>query len=800
MLGAMSTWLASILHDLRDSSRSLRRAPALVAVSVLSLGLGIGANLTLYSGVVNIFRHQPTMQRPAEIVGVEFGNGRQVSYPNYRDLRDGGVFADVAGFRVSAMNRRLDDDLERVGVIVVTANFFEALGIPTALGRPFAAAEAQAERSPRVVVIDHTYWRARLAARPDVVGQTLVLNGEPFTIVGVLPPQHRSVTGFMSPSLYVPVSALSVPTLDDRGSPTLTLLARLAPDQTAASAALAVGRIGEVLERRFPEINEGLARPATVFPAADIQFRGTPPGFRLLPMVLLVLFGLVLLIGSINVAGLLLARAASRRHELTVRLALGAGRARVVQATLVESLLLALLGTAAGLGLMTVLSRYDWLRMGPAAQVFAPDRQLLVPVLGIVALTTLLSGTAPALRSVRANLIEALRRGAPGATDRLRLRNVYVAGQVALSLLLLVIAALCWRSQGQIASLDPGFDIDHVVVGRFATDSGRTAAAESAFIDQLVERLRGMPGLASVAVAGVVPLGGDALVASFHPAGRTDIPGTRPTTLSAGPRYFQTLSIPVLQGREFSDDDREGRPAVAVVNRTFATTYFPDRTAIGEPIDIGGETYAEIVGVVEDSRIDTFGEAPKSVVYYPLAQRPRRLVVMARTAGAPAASVSAVRAAILALDAGARVDVSTLREAASTELNMRQLGTQMVGAIGLVGVLLTAIGLYGIVSYRVASSTAELAIRMAVGASPAQLVAGVLRTAGGVVGAGLAIGTVLALLATPTLRVFLAGLSPTDPIAFLAAALLLGGVAVVASYLPARRVVAVQPLAALRES
>lgn len=800
MLCAMTRWLTSVLHDLRDSSRSLRRAPALVAVSVLSLGLGIGANLTLYSGVMNIFRHQPTMQRPTEVVGAEFGNGRQVSYQNYRDLQESGVFAAVTGFRVSAMNRRVDDELERVGVVVVTADFFEALGIPTRLGRPFTAAEAQAERAPRVVVIDHAYWRARLGARPDVVSQPLVLNGEPFTIVGVLPETHRSVTGFMSPSLYVPVSALSVPTLDDRGSPTLTLLARLRPGGTPQQAALAMAQLGETLERRYPEVNEGLSRPAVVFPADEIQFRGTPPGFRLLPMVLLVLFGLVLLIGSVNVAGLLLARAASRRHELTVRLAMGAGRARIVQATLVESLLLVVLGTGAGLGLMALLSRFDWLGMGPTARVFAPDRQLLVPVLAIVALTTLLAGTAPALRSVRANLIEALRRGAPTTTDRLRLRNVYVAGQVALSLLLLVIAALCWRSQGQVARLDPGFEIDRVVVGRFATDSGRNAAAETAFIEQLVERLRRLPGVESVAVAGLVPLGGDALVASFHPAGRTDIPGTRPSTLSVGPRYFGTLAIPLLQGREFSDDDRAGRPAVAIVNRTFAATYFPDRPAVGEPIDIGGETYAEIVGVVQDSKIDTLGEAPKSVVYYPFAQRSRRLVVMARTAGSPAASVPALRSAILALDAGARVDVSSLREAASTELNMRQLGTQMVGAIGLVGVLLTAIGLYGIVSYRVASSTAELAIRMAVGASPRQLVTGVLGSAGRVVGLGLVVGIGLSLLATPTLRVFLAGLSPTDPIAFVLAAGLLAVVALVASYVPARRVVAVQPLAALRDS
>jgi putative ABC transport system permease protein len=796
----MLRWLESVAQDLQHAIRNLRRSPALVVVSLLSLGLGIGLNLTLYSGVMTIFRHQPTMERAQEVVGVEPGNGRQFSFENYRDLRASRAFADVVGFRVAAMNRRTGDDLQRVGVLVVTDNFFEALGIRPRLGRTFAAAEAAAERSPRVVVVDHAYWQAQLNANPNVVGETLVLDGEAFTVSGVLPADYRSVTGFMSPSLYVPASTLTLPTLNDRGSPTLSVLARLAPGDARERARDKVTAVAAELERRFPEINEGMSRPAQVFSADAMQFRGTPAGFQLLPVVLLVLFGLVLLIGSVNVAGLLLARAVSRRHELTVRSALGASRARVVQALLSESFILALLGTGAGLALMLVLSRVDWLRMGPLSRVFAPDRQLLLPAVFMVALTTLLCGMAPALKSTRVDLLAGLRKGATDAADRLRLRNLYVAGQVALSLVLLTVASLCWRSQARIAEIDLGFDIDHGVVTRFTTEPTRESAeAREAFADQVVERIASIPGVQAAAVTGLVPLGGDALVASFHPAGRTDIPGTRPSTLSVGPGYFKTLSIPVREGREFDASHRQGTPAVAIVNQTFANTYFPGRSALGEQVDIGGEAYAEIIGVVRDSKIDTLGEAPKSVVYYPFAQRPRRLTVIARTSGDPALIAPTVRAAVNAIDVRAKIDVSTLRDAASTELNMRRVGTQMTGAIGLVGVLLTTIGLYGIVTYLVMSRTAELAIRMALGATSRQLFREVLRHAVRLVGAGLVVGAALSLLITPTLTVFLAGLSPADPTAFLLAAAALVLVTLAASYLPARRVTQVDPAIALRE-
>ncbi|MGH8636617.1 MAG: ADOP family duplicated permease, partial [Burkholderiales bacterium] len=757
--------------------------------------------LTLYAGVTTIFRHQPTMTAPAEVVGIEPGNGRQVSYQNYRDLRDSGAFSDVVGFRISAMNRRVGAELERLSVLVVTDNFFEGLGIRTRLGRTFSAGEAAPERAPRAIVLDHPYWNARFGADPSAIGQTMRLDGELFTVIGVLPEDYRSVTGFMAPSAYVPVSALTLPTLNDRGSPTVSVLARLAPGGTRERAQALATAIGAELERRFPEMNAGMSRPAQVFPADAMQFRGTPAGFRLFPIVLLVLFGLVLLIGSVNVAGLLLARAVSRQHELTIRSALGASRFRVIQTLLSEGFLLSLLGASAGLALTSIVSRSDLLgSMRPLQRVFSPDRQLLVPGLFFVALTTLLCGVAPALRSSKGNLLAGLRQGASGATGRINLRSAFIVGQVALSFTLLVVSSLCLRSQVRIVGIDLGFDLDHGVVTRFNVEPVRgPLEARLAFADRVVERVEQIPGVRSAAVTALVPLGGDALVASFHPAGRSDIPGTRPSTLSVGPRYFETLSIPVLRGREFDATDRTGTPPVAIVNQTFVSTYISGQRALGQRIEIGGESDAEIVGIVRDSRIDTIGEAPKSVVYYPYAQRPRRLTVIARTAGNPAATLPAFHAAIGGFDATANVTIGTLRDAAGTELTMRRVGTQMVGAIGIVGLLLTAIGLCGVVSYLVVSRTRELGIRMALGATPRQLHREALRHAARLVGGGLAIGIGASLLVTPALGTFLAGLSPADPIAFVAAAAALLLVAFMASYLPARRVARVDPLLALRE-
>ena len=792
-------WLDGVVQDVRHAARSLWRAPGLVTISVLSLGLGIGVNLALYSAVSTIFMHQPTMTAPDRVVGVQPGGAWQVSYPNFIDLRDSGIFADAMAFRTASLSRGSLDDLERVSALVVSASFFDGLGVGARLGRTFGRAEAAPERAPRVVVLTHRYWHSRFGADRGVIGQTMTLNGEPFEVIGVLGADFRAITGFVEPAIYVPISKLTLSTLDDRGSVALTVMARLRDDSTAERTQQAVTAWGQAQERSYPDRNEGLGRPATIFPARSLQFRGTPAGFILFPIVLAVLFSILLLLGSVNVAGLLLARAASRRQELAIRTALGAGRWRVVQSLLVESLILSTLGTVAGLLLNVLLMQLPGTANG-LLQMMVPDASLIGPALLLILVTTLLCGAMPALRATRGHVLERLRQEEGTHSGRLPIRHALVVSQVAMSLMLLVVASLCLRSQMRVFAVNPGFDLDHGVVARITleprrdTPEGRVAVAE-----RLVERLEGLPGLRAAAATSIVPLGGDALVASFHPAGRSDIPGTRPTIASVGPHYFATLGTPLLGGREFEDTDRAGAPVVAIVNRTFANTYFAGGTPLGQPVEMGGEQRAEIVGVVADSKMDTIGEAPKSVIYYPFAQRPRRVTVLMRSAGPPAAMVRAVDQAISDVDPTLSVSVSTLREAASTELEMRQTGTILVGAVGVVGLLLTAVGLYGVVAYLVASRHVEMGIRLALGASPRALHWQVTRNAGTLVGIGIGVGTALSMMLTPALATFLAGLSPLDPVAYAGGAAVLVLVGLGASYLPARAVTRVDPTIALRQ-
>jgi predicted permease len=516
-----------------------------------------------------------------------------------------------------------------------------------------------------------------------------------------------------------------------------------------------------------------------------------------------VIFGLVLLIGAANVASLLLARAAHRRHETALHVALGAGRRRVVQSLLVEALLLSAAGALLGIVIAVALFRLRGPGMSGMLRGQAGlDPRLLLYSLALVALATLVAGVVPALRATRGNLVGEIRqRSAGGARGNLWLRHVFVGGQVALSVTLMVIAALCLRSQVRIATLDLGFDLEHGVVARLRLESDRdTDAARALLAERIVDRLASVPGIASAAAADLVPLGGDSLVASFHPAGRTDVPGTRPKVYSVGPRYFETLAIPVLEGREFADGDRDGTQRVAVVNETFARTHFPDRAVVGLSVQTADEPEAVIVGLVRDNRIDTIGETPRSAIYYPFAQRPSRLIVHARADRSPEALVTTVAALLREVDPGVMSQVETLAQATSMELDMRRTATAMVGGIGVLGVLLMLVGLYGVMAYVVAARTAEVGIRRVLGASSRRLLLGVVGQACALVGAGIVVGSVLAAMFTPALATFLAGLSPLDPIAFVATAglLLLAGIA--ASLGPARRAIRVDPAVTLRES
>ena len=798
------------LRDLVHAWRSLRRSPVLVLVATLSLGLGIGVNTALLGALSTIFLRVPTMVDPAGVVGIEPGNSDQFSFLNYRDLQDSRIFADVVGSRRTVLNLRSGDTVERISGLAVTANFFEGLGVGAGRGRVFTRDEAGPERDPRLAVLSYACWQRRFGGDPAVLGRVLNLNGQSFLVLGVLPERYRPVTPFMPPDLYVPVSALVLPHLNRRANGNgLTVLGRLPHQSTPEQARAAVTALGERLERTYPTENEGFSRPARVFPVRGLQVRGAPEVIAV-PVLLLVLFGLVLLIACSNVAGLLLARATARRGELAIRVALGASRSRLIQSMLVESFLLALLGAGAGsllaVWLLQVLSVVTLPSQQPIHLGLEPDFTLYMVGLGLALASGLLCGVVPALRASNVSVVaEVQHTGSRSITGRLWLRHSLVVGQVAASVVLLVVSSLFLRSLVRIATLNPGFDLDHGLVATLYLEPNQYAGDSAAlFAARVLERMDSIPEVRSSTVASVIPLAGDRSAARFQVHGRPTASGARTYLNNVGPRYFDTMRIRLLRGRDFRQGDRRGSPPVVIVNEAFQRAYFPGEDAIGQHVGYG-EPFSEVVGVVEDSAYASVSEAPTPVLYFSYAQVPslstqaRPLMVHLRTDGDPAGAIRSVSRAIADIDNRLAFEVRTLREATTFEFDVRRLGSTLLGALGAVGLVLAMIGLYGIVAYAVASRTSEIGIRMALGASSRRVLWSVIGQGLRLVGIGLAVGSGLSLLLTHVIADLIGGVSPSDPIAFAGTAIVLGFTGLVASYVPARRATQIDPLTALRQ-
>jgi putative ABC transport system permease protein len=802
----------TFLQDLRYAGRTLLRSPGFTAIALLTLALGIGANSAVFSVVRAVLLRPLPYPAPERLVRV-YTIGREgdlsvFSPANFRDARTANrslehmSFATRAGLNLTGRGDAIQLDAARVG-----QDFFQTLGVRPLLGRWLLPEENEPGRD-RVVVLSHALWQQRFGGDAAIVGRTVRLDGEPYEVVGVMP------EGFSYPEgreAWVPMEYdASFLGEQNRGSYFLPAFGRLKPGVSAEAAATELAAIGRRLEQEHPETNTGWKM--TVVPLREAMVGEVRPAL----LVLLGAVGLVLLIACANVANLLLARATAREGEMAVRAALGASRARMVRQLLTESLLLGTVG--GGLGLLLALWGAHWLlelrpRGIPRLDGVGVDATVVAFTAGVAVITGLLFGVIPALQSTRAGLSGALKEGGRGALGRrgsARVRDALVVAEMALALVLLAGAGLLVRSFVTLRSVDPGFRGESVLTfGIQLPDAAYdTEQKRVEFHDRLVERLEALPGARSAAVVSVIPLGNRASWQSFEVAGREPAEhGNEPVlqVLAATPDYHRTLSIPLLAGRGLVPEDRSGAPRVAVLNESAVRRFFPDANPIGARItfdDLAADsvTWWEVVGVVGDVRQMSLEEGENPAVYLPEAQVGESVVdVVVRTAVPPMALAGPVKQAVAALDPNVPVSgLRPLQDAVARSVSQPRFYMTLLSIFAAVALALATIGIFGVVRYAVAQRTREIGIRMALGADSRSVIRLVVGGALTLAGAGVGLGVLGALAGTRLLSSLLYGVSPTDPLTFVAVGALLFAAALLASLLPARRATRLDPNVALR--
>jgi predicted permease len=839
--------METLLQDLKFALRMLVKNPGFTFVAILTLALGIGANTSIFSFVNAVLLRPLPVADPDRLVYVFSGNRTTPynvsSYPDYVDFRDRNeVFTDLLAYAPITLSLNTNDQADMVSGLIVTGNYFEALGVQTHVGRAFRPDEDTTPGGHPVAVISHGLWQSRFGGDPQIAGRQLLLNGQPFTIVGVAPAGFAGAEVGQTNDIYVPMAmqALVRPPrggysgemnpdlLSRRGPRWLSVIGRLKPGATAAQAQASMSMLAAQLTQAYPDTNREVTATVSPVSKGDPEQRGT---LLSVAGLLLAMVGLVLLIACANVANLLLARAASRRKEISVRLALGASRVRLIRQLLTESVLLSLCGGVGGLllsiWLVEAMRTYSPpANFFPVAFDFSLDKTVLGFTLLLSVLTGLVFGIAPALQASNPDLVAGLKNETAlmqGANRRgarhFALRNLLVVAQVALSLLLLICAGLFLRSLQQAQRIDPGFEPERVLTVPLNINLLRyTKTQGQEFYRRVLERVETLPGAQSATLTRTPPLSGASRQSTVLIAGRdaTDRARTSESTAGGGEgvaenstlsspvalNYFKTMSIPLLRGRDFNAQDREGAPGVVIVNETFARRYFPEQNPLGQLVSVSGAEgpWLEIVGLARDSKYLTLGEAPAPFLYQPLAQRHESgMVLLVRTSGDPTQLVPAVRREVQSIEPNLPLtNARSMEELLSNSLFPARMGAILLGLFGLLALLLASVGLYGVMSYSVSQRTREIGIRMALGARGGDVLRLILRESLTLVAAGVVLGIIVAFAATRLLAGFLYGVSPTDPVAFIGIACLLIIVAVVASLVPARRAARVDPLVAFR--
>jgi len=795
-------WLEDLLSDLRYALRALRRNPGFAAAAIFSLALGIGANTTIFSLTMEFLFSQPSCRHPETLAAMRIGGNSDIEMAKYRFLRDAHLFEGLAGsFLEGESNWRFGNDTYRLHVMRVTDNFFTLIGVPVAMGRPIELGDRD------VVVLSYRFWQSRLSSNPDFLGRTLVVDGQPRTVIGILPRNHRTLIGFgWSPDLYLPVSHE-----DDL----VGLTARLPPGMSRKAAYARLVAACKELDKVYPMGGGGNQSWAVNVEVAPIVGMERLKSMELAPFaaffgMLMIVVGLVLLIACANVSSLLLARASSRRQELAIRLAIGAARNRIIRQLLAESLLLALLGTFAGLlvnfWLTGVMNRVQLPLPVPVQLLIEPDWRLLFYSAGLAIVSALVAGLLPALKATRGGVNAALKLNERQVGTRRTLGNALVAGQLAVSVVLLATGFLFVRNMTKAMKMNPGFDAEHTVWAymRLVPDKYMEPQKIRGIARDALRELHSIAGVEAATIVRAVPLNDHIHMGADIRTDLDDHPiRVQFTYNSVAPEYFKTMGIPILQGREFLSSDRDGSPQVAIINENLARRLFDNRNPVGHTLRIvpAFDRPIMLIGVAKNSKYFTIGEENALAMYTPYFQLGDTIVnlnFLVRAAYPPGV-VKEISRTLGRLDSSAAIEVKLMRDALGFAFLPSRVGAALLGTMGLLGLALASIGLYGVLAYAVSRRIREIGLRMALGADSCAIVRMVIGQSLSLVATGVAIGLALAVFATRPLAMFLVPeLSTTDPATFVAVLAVLVTVALAATLGPALRAVRVDPVIALR--
>jgi predicted permease len=822
--------IADLLRDLRYGARVLMKSRGLTAAAVFTLALGISANITIFSIISDFFFRPLPVKNPDQLVLVlqksaiwKMPHGH--SWLDFRDYRERlNVFSDMLAVTMGPAHLSVEGrQPEREWIEMVSGNYFSMLGVEPKLGRLFRPGEGETPGADPIIVLSYDYWQSRFGGSPSVVGGKINVNGHPFVVVGVTPETFGSAQWSMAPRAFVPASMLGQARpdgeklLQERGSPVFKVMARLKPGVTVSQAGAAVEIAARQLAKEFPEEH----KEAKAFVAREQYCRPEPTFVEFMPWVgsiFMAMVSLVLLISCANVANLMFSRAIARQKEMAIRTALGANRGRLLRQLLAESVLLAGLAGVAG-SMLAYWSGYllSLMPKGTGGMPVRVDSSWDWRVLVFTFLTSIVAGVitglAPALRATRIDLQTTLKEGGPGlfASSRHLFRSGLVISQVAICVVVLIAGGLFVRSLQQVGRMDLGFRADRLLLASLDLGlQGYDEARQRRFHQQLLNRLNASPGVRSASLASTVPFSYDFEIAQVAPEEKA---GDKNSLLTAhanyvSPEYLATVGTALLSGRNFTPGDDERAPKVAIINSLMAERLWPGPNAASDALGRQfkwGEDGAlwRVVGVARNAKYVMIGEEPRPFFYAPLAQRlASPVTIYVWTEGAPSAFTPSAREVLRQLDPGLPIyDVRTMEEhlndSAFAMMPLRY-GAALAGAQGLLGLLLAAMGLYGVVSYAVSQRTREIGVRMALGARSFDIFRLVVRDGLRLMLIGLAIGLLVSLGFTAILAKVLYGLAPAAAPVYVAVVISLTAVALLACYLPARRAARVDPMSALR--